>query len=124
MKLTCQGTEPQVISVGEPRIDAAVAIQFKDAMRAMLSPEAERVILDLSQVEFIDSSGLGAVVAVKKAMGASQRLDLAGLTTMVDKLFRLTRMETVFALYPTLAEAEATEVAQGAPLPLGDGSGG
>ncbi|MCT4372528.1 STAS domain-containing protein [Yangia mangrovi] len=121
MKLTCRGTEPQVISVGEPRIDAAVAIQFKDAMRAMLSPEAERVILDLSQVEFIDSSGLGAVVAVKKAMGASQRLDLAGLTPMVDKLFRLTRMDTIFALYPTLVEAEATEVA---PLPLGGGSGG
>ncbi|WP_353472973.1 STAS domain-containing protein [Salipiger sp. H15] len=107
MKLVSRGTEPQVISVGEPRIDAAAAIQFKDAMREALSGTACRVILDLSQVEFIDSSGLGAIVASMKAMAPGQRLDLAGLTPMVDKVFRLTRMDTIFALYPTLEEAEA-----------------
>ncbi|AWI84146.1 anti-anti-sigma factor [Alloyangia pacifica] len=124
MKLTCRGTEPQIIAVGEPRIDAAVAIQFKDAMRAALSSEAGRVILDLSQVEFIDSSGLGAVVAVKKAMPPPQRLDLAGLTPMVDKLFRLTRMDTIFALYPTLAEAEVAQAPLGAQRSPVDGSEG
>lgn len=112
MKLTCRGTEPQVITVGAPRIDAAAAIQFKDAMRAALLPEARRVILDLSAVEFIDSSGLGAIVAVKKSMAPGQQLDLAGLTPMVDKLFRLTRMETIFALFPTLAAAEASALSE------------
>ncbi|SDH13342.1 STAS domain-containing protein [Alloyangia pacifica] len=107
MKFTTRGTEPQVIGVRETRIDSAVAIQFKDTMRETLSPAARRVILDLSEVEFIDSSGLGAIVAAKKSMAPGQQLDLAGLMPMVDKVFRLTRMDTIFALYPTLAEAEA-----------------
>lgn len=109
MRLTRRGTDPQVIAVDAPRIDAAVAIQFKDAMRSSLSPLAGRVILDLSAVEFVDSSGLGAIVAAMKAMAPDQRLDLAGLTPMVDKVFRLTRMDTIFTLFPTLAEAEAAE---------------
>ncbi len=55
----------------EPRIDAAVAIQFKDAMRAATDGGPDRVILDLSGVDFIDSSGLGAIVAAMKHLGAT-----------------------------------------------------
>lgn len=111
MRLTSRGDDPQVVRVEEARIDAAVAIQFKDAMRATLRPGASRVILDLEAVDFIDSSGLGAIVAAMKALEPGQRLDLAGLTPMVEKVFRLTRMDTIFALYPTLVEAEGPAVA-------------
>ncbi|NDW00250.1 STAS domain-containing protein [Salipiger sp. PrR002] len=107
MKLSSHGTDPQVVRVEDTRIDAAVAIQFKDAMRLGVTPAAKRVILDLGGVEFIDSSGLGAIVAAMKELAPGQRLDLAGLSPMVDKVFRLTRMDTIFVLYPTLAEAEA-----------------
>ena len=67
----------------------------------------DRVILDLSEVKFIDSSGLGAIVAAMKQLGQGRKLDLAGLTPMVDKVFRLTRMDTVFDLYPSLPDAQA-----------------
>jgi len=40
-----------------------------------------------------------------KQMGRDRRFDLAGLTPAVDKVFRLTRMDTVFNLYPTLDAA-------------------
>ncbi|TMV04869.1 STAS domain-containing protein [Ruegeria sediminis] len=95
----------QVITVGADRIDAAMAIQFKEDMRAETEGGPERVILDLSAVEFIDSSGLGAIVAAMKQLGGGRRLDLAGLTPVVEKVFRLTRMDTVFTLYPTLDDA-------------------
>ena len=49
-----------IIRVDEPRIDAAVAIRFKDSMRDLTADVATRTVLDLSQVDFIDSSGLGA----------------------------------------------------------------
>ena len=55
-----------IIRVGEPRIDAAVAIRFKDRMRDLTADAATRTVLDLSQVDFIDSSGLGAIVAAMK----------------------------------------------------------
>jgi anti-sigma B factor antagonist len=51
-----------VVLVAENRIDAAVAVRFKDMMRELTDHPANRVVLDLTQVEFLDSSGLGAVV--------------------------------------------------------------
>ncbi len=94
-----------VISVDENRIDASVAVRFKDQMREMTNHPSKRVILDLSQVEFVDSSGLGAVVGAMKQLGRNRRLDLAGMTPTVDKVFRMTRMDTVFRIYPDRASA-------------------
>lgn len=99
--------DTQVISVHCDRIDAAMAIQFKEDMRAQTQTGAARVVLDLSTVEFIDSSGLGAIVASMKQLGQGRRLDLAGLHPIVEKVFRLTRMDTVFHLYASLDDAIA-----------------
>ncbi len=89
-----------VIRVNAARIDAAVAIRFKERMRELAEGRAPRVVLDMSAVEFLDSSGLGAVVAVLKLLAPAQRLELAGLTPAVARVFRLTRMDTVFTLHP------------------------
>ena len=97
----------QVITVHADRIDAAMAIQFKEDMRNETESGAEYVILDLTAVEFIDSSGLGAIVASMKQLGGERRLDLVGLSPMVEKVFRLTRMDTVFVLFPNLDSALA-----------------
>jgi anti-anti-sigma factor len=47
-----------VVRLDEERLDAAIAIQFKDRMREITAQPAERVVLDLSSVAFVDSSGL------------------------------------------------------------------
>ncbi len=88
-----------VITANEPRIDAAAAIQFKDAMRSLTDTSCGRVVLDLGAVDFIDSSGLGAIVAAMKQLGKHQKLDLANLRPNVLKVFHLTRMDTVFAIH-------------------------
>lgn len=95
----------RVVTVNADRIDAAVAIRFKDEMRAATAEGPDRVVLDLTRVDFIDSSGLGAIVAAMKQLGPGRRLDLAGPTPTVDKVFRLTRMDTVFRLYRSLDDA-------------------
>lgn len=106
MTLTTSDTDnARIVTVETDRIDAALAIRFKDEMRDATTEGPARVVLDLSHVAFIDSSGLGAIVASMKQLDAGQRLDLAGLTPTVDKVFRLTRMDTVFTLYPTLDDA-------------------
>ena len=64
------------IRVEEDRIDAAVAIQFKDTFRALIEGSDGPVIMDLGRVEFLDSSGLGAVVAARKLLGAERELNL------------------------------------------------
>ncbi len=94
-----------LITVEESRIDAAVAIQFKDSLRDMTEGGPARVILDLGMVEFLDSSGLGAVVAAMKQLGAERKLELAALTPTVEKVFRLTRMDTVFTIHKDAGSA-------------------
>ncbi len=98
----------QVIHVAENRVDAAVAIAFKDRMRQLTEDTAAEVVLDLSNVSFIDSSGLGAIVAAMKQLGSARKLHLAGLMPNVEKVFRLTRMDTVFAIHASVDAAVQT----------------
>lgn len=101
MKLSAwEADGAMVVRVEESRIDAAVAIQFKDAMREMTGPAPGRVVLDLAKVGFIDSSGLGAIVSVLKILAPDRRLELAALSPNVDRVFRLTRMNEVFRILP------------------------
>lgn len=86
------------------RIDAAGAIQFKDRMRELTQTASLRVILDMSRVAFLDSSGLGAVVAVMKALGPERKLELSGLTATVQKVFRLTRMDSIFTIHDQIPD--------------------
>jgi anti-sigma B factor antagonist len=88
-----------VVRAMQDRIDAAGAIQFKDRMRELAQNPSPRVVLDMSRVAFLDSSGLGAVVAVLKALGPDRKLELSGLTATVQKVFRLTRMDSVFTIH-------------------------
>jgi anti-sigma B factor antagonist len=93
-----------VVTAYTDRIDAAGAIEFKEHMRELTRQPSERVVLDLSQVAFLDSSGLGAVVAVLKMLAPDRKLELAGLTPTGAKVFRLTRMDSVFVIHPSLTD--------------------
>ncbi|HHC29398.1 MAG TPA: anti-sigma factor antagonist [Rhodobacterales bacterium] len=95
----------RIVTVGEARVDAAIAIQFKDEMRGITEDGPARVVLDMSSVEFLDSSGLGAVVAAMKQVGPGSTLELAGLTPTVAKVFHLTRMDTIFPIHASTAAA-------------------
>lgn len=100
-----------LISTTESRIDAASAIQFKDAMRDAYAGVNNRILLDLSSVTFIDSSGLGAIVAGLKQLPPGKSLELCALTPPVQKVFQLTRMDTVFTIHPDVpATAELRNV--------------
>jgi anti-sigma B factor antagonist len=112
MELT-SSKEPglQIVTVQGQRIDAAVALAFKDRMREATEDGDEIVLLDLNHVQFIDSSGLGAIVAAMKNLGPNRKLVLAGLTPTVDKVFRLTRMDSVFGVFSTVEAALAAHQA-------------
>ncbi|WBU63008.1 STAS domain-containing protein [Paracoccus aerodenitrificans] len=90
-----------VICMAEKRLDAAIAGQFKDTVRPHVASEGGDLVLDLSAVEFLDSSGLGAVIALRKALPNGRRMYLRGLTANVDRVFRLTRMDQIFDIIPT-----------------------
>jgi anti-sigma B factor antagonist len=100
-------TRPNLLSVlvMDDRIDASSAIQFKERLRDLTQNGESRVVLDLARVQFLDSSGLGAIVAVKKLLGPDRVLELSSLTPSVEKVFRLTRMDTIFTIHASHAVA-------------------
>lgn len=87
-----------MVRVEEGRLDAAVSTAFKDQMRQAMAEGGSVVALDLSRVDFMDSSGLGALIAVLKGMPQARRLELQGLRPNVERVLRLTRMDSVFAI--------------------------
>lgn len=90
-----------LVTVNEARIDAAIATPFKDKLRDIVIRGRKPLRLDMRAVDFMDSSGLGAIIAVRKAMPADCAIALEGLTPNVERVFRLTRMDAVFDIVPT-----------------------
>lgn len=100
-----------VVALEEDRLDAAMAVQFKDAMRDIGEGTSNHIIFDMNHVGFMDSSGLGAVVAVMKNFGRDKIFEIAALTPTVEKVFKLTRMDSVFRIHSTV-DAALTDAAQ------------
>jgi anti-sigma B factor antagonist len=94
-----------VVAVEDPRIDAARAPAFKDAMAERIDQGHVRLVLDLSRVDFVDSSGLGAIVSCLKRVGPRGSLAVAGARGAVAKLFTLTRMDRVFPMHASVDDA-------------------
>ncbi|MEM1384450.1 MAG: STAS domain-containing protein [Pseudomonadota bacterium] len=94
-----------IVKIGANRLDAAVAPEFKDGMVALIDAGSTRFVLDFSKVDFIDSSGLGALVGIYKLVNGRGSLELACLGPAVEKVFALTRMNRVFEIHDAVPAA-------------------
>jgi len=95
-----------VIIVAAEELDAATAPQLEDALGRALQHGARRVIVDLADTRFIDSSGLATLVrALKRARSIGGNLPLAALQPSVRRVFELTRLDKAFDVYTTRDEA-------------------
>ncbi len=98
-------SDVMVVKSLDKRIDASVAMEFKGHMLDLIGDGNTKIVLDLSGVEFIDSSGLSAIVSSLKAIRADGDLVLCGIGEGVSSLFRLTRMYKVFQIFKTRSDA-------------------
>jgi len=94
-----------VLTPYDPIIDASSAADFKGQLVTMIQEGNSRILLDLSFIEFIDSSGLGAIISLLKLLPGKGDICLCGIHDQVMSLFKLTRMDRVFRIYPSSAEA-------------------
>ncbi|WP_045219539.1 STAS domain-containing protein [Desulfonatronum thioautotrophicum] len=81
-------------------VDAAGAEDLKTDLLAAAKESRKRMILDFSQVEFIDSTGLGAIIAVHKGCADGGRLVLCCIADTVASVFTLTRLDAFFTIRP------------------------
>lgn len=99
-----------VIRPRNRRLDAALAVAFREELGARLEQGPALVILDLQDVEFVDSSGLGALVALLKRQGRRGELQLCQIAPAVARLFQITRMDRIFTIHADRASALAAHV--------------
>lgn len=89
------------------RLDAAAATALRSATADLANQGRFRVVLDLAGVEFVDSSGLGALIRMHKTFEPQGRLVLCNVDPKVAQLFKVTRLERVFAIAASAADAAA-----------------
>lgn len=100
-----------IIAVKEERLDAHNSSELKDRILRILEEGGRRLVVDLADVKFIDSSGLGALLSgYKNANQRSGTFILSGLQPRVRSMFELTRLNRVFEIYPRLQEAISSHI--------------
>jgi anti-sigma B factor antagonist len=86
--------------------------EFKQVVLDEVEQGARSIVVDFSRSAYIDSSGLGALVSLgKRIREAGGDLRLAGLNEDLRTLFELTRLDALFPLYATRADALADATA-------------
>ncbi|MEZ5535959.1 MAG: STAS domain-containing protein [Thiolinea sp.] len=99
-------TDFTIIKVKTTRIDAINSPNLRRQIKELTDQGINRIIIDLSSVTFMDSSGLGTVVSILKMLGVTGDLVIAGANGVVADLFTLTRMDRVFRM---CSDAESAE---------------
>jgi anti-sigma B factor antagonist len=97
-----------ILEVLESHFGADKALAFKNALGRHLEGGPVSLVLDLAKVDFIDSSGLGALLSVLKRMPKGSELVICGTKEPVSSMFKLTRMDRVFTICKTVDDAVST----------------
>lgn len=88
------------------RLEAATSEALKEALRKEIKAGTKQFVFDLAGVAFVDSSGLGALVAALRSVNKDGGdIRLAALTPEVQTIFELTRLHRLFEIFdsPQLA---------------------
>ncbi len=88
------------------RLDARTSPHVRAELQKLLEKGRLKIIVDLEQVPFIDSSGLAALVSgLRVAREKGGNIALSGAQSQAQIVFRLTMLDRVFTIQPTFEEA-------------------
>ena len=83
------------------RLDLTSASSLKEASKDILANNTKKMVLNLCEVDFINSSGLGALVSILKDVRNSQgTMKLTNLAPYVKEIFDITQLSNIFDIFP------------------------
>ena len=98
--------EVVLIEIKEERLDAHNSGELKAEMLKLFDEGKNNIVINLAEVRFVDSSGLGSLVSgFKNASARNGNLKLCGLQPQVKSMFELTRLHRVFDIFSTVDDA-------------------
>ena len=104
-------TKPQTgILALEGEIDLHRLPEVKETLDPLVAQKLPRILIDLSKVTYIDSSGLAVFIEMMQRIGAyGGKFSLFGLADNVRAIFEIARLDQVFRIYPNEETALASE---------------
>ncbi|MFI7022955.1 STAS domain-containing protein [Micromonospora sp. NPDC049900] len=100
--------EHTVLEVGG-EVDVYTAPRLRERLLELIDAGARHVVVDLGRVDFLDSTGLGVLVgALKRLRTADGTFSLVCDKEPLLKIFRITALDQVFPLHPTVEAATGT----------------
>ncbi len=97
-----------IVDIPVNELDASNVGDLKRSMAGILE-KYHKVVIDLHRTQFVDSSGLGAILSfLRQVSGAGGDLKLCGLSRQVRATFELVRMHRIFEILDTREEAVRT----------------
>lgn len=100
-----EGQDVLVIELREENLDASNVREFRNAVQSLIQ-DRSKVVLDMAGVNFVDSSGLGALIScLRQLNGKRGDFRLCEMSRTVRALFELMRMHRVFNIHETRADA-------------------
>ena len=107
-----EGDIPVLDVTGE--IDIYTTPQFKEAVSAAIDQNKPAIVINMSHVTYMDSSGFGTLLsATKRLRPLDGALYLSGCNEAIQRMLQITRLNTIFGVYAT--EAEALAAAKASP---------
>jgi anti-sigma B factor antagonist len=93
-------TRPNVVPL-KGEIDLHVSPTVTAALNDVIDKKPDRLVVDLSEVSYIDSAGLAALIqAMQKVEGYGGKFRLSGLQETVRSIFEISRLDQVFQIFP------------------------
>ncbi|QTA79255.1 Anti-sigma-B factor antagonist [Desulfonema limicola] len=87
------------------RLEADIAEEIKKELSELVNKKTKIMVIDISDVDFIDSSGLGAIIFTYKLLKGKGRIAIAGAKEGVKSILQLTRMDRLFQIFENTKEA-------------------
>lgn len=83
------------------RLDLATGASLKEHVKDLLEQDRSNIHLNMKGIDFINSSGLGALVSIMKEIRLRKgRLTLSDLANYVQEIFEITQLSHIFELFP------------------------
>ncbi len=95
-----------IIKISEQKLNSDIAPKLKSEFIALNADGVSNIIVNLQDVEYIDSSGLSALLTANRlCTNAGGVFVICCLTSFVEQLIVITKLEEVFNIIPTQSEA-------------------
>jgi anti-sigma B factor antagonist len=95
-----------IFTLKNNKLDADIAPQLKAELLILCQPELEALVLDMSFVEHVDSTGLGALLIANRQLKDTEApIILVGVQDMVMKMLSISQLDGIFDYADTVDEA-------------------